>query len=149
MEENIKNKVNMTNWIYANEFVMLFLIFIYYRYLLFINIKAWKSLFAIIPFLAIWTLYLIKEIFKDISVRLILTEDRIIGKKGLIKTKVIDIPFENIDNVQITYNLIGKILRYGNIYIESKSEVYEFKKISNPFRLKKEIISKMLKNTKN
>lgn len=146
-DEYIITKANLTNWIYFNEFIYLSLLFVYFSFLIIIvDITEIKSLFAIMPFLIIWLIFFITEIIKDFSTELVLTNKRVLGKKGFIKIDTLDTPYSSIDNLQIKISFLGRILRYGTIIIESKSDSHVYKLVANPSKLKKRISSQILKN---
>ena len=103
------------------------------------------NLLFLSPLLFLWLLTFLKEIIRDKSTELGLTNKRLIGKKGFIRIKTLDTPLENIDNVQIHFSFWGRIFRYGTLIIESKSEAYTYKAISKPLKLKQEISRMIVK----
>lgn len=55
-----------------------------------------------------------------------LTDKRVMGKYGILYTKVIDSPVENITNVAVERSAGGKIFGYGKIIISTPSGDYSF-----------------------
>jgi len=145
-DEVVVARANRTNWMYFNEIMFSFVILLYFLYLwLILKIdNIFKASLAVLPFLVIWFVIFIIEVVKDLSIELVVTNKRVIGKTGLIRLKTIDVPIENIDNVQINCTILGRILKYGTITIESKSDAYVFTNLRKPFSLKEKIVEKKL-----
>jgi uncharacterized membrane protein YdbT with pleckstrin-like domain len=71
---------------------------------------------------------------------IVLTDKRIFGNKGLLKTKTLSSPISKITNVSVNQSLLGKVLGYGTIYIDTISGNYAFKYIKKPMDLHNAII---------
>lgn len=145
-DEHIITKANLTNFIYLNELLYLVIIFIYLKYLVIIGISEGKAILSIIPFMVIWIILFFKELIKDTSTELVLTNKRILGRKGFIKIDTLDTPYSSIDNIQVNVSFLGRIFKYGTIIIESKSDSHIYKYIQSPLKLKKRISKEILKN---
>lgn len=147
-DEKILLKANLTNYIYVNEILLFVLLIIYVLYLnLFIKGHLHKFL-CVLPFLIIVIFYYINQLVKDITTELVITNKRVLGRKGFIKIKALDTMISSIDNVKVTIPFIGRLLRYGNIIIETKSDNYEYKLIKNPIKLKKRIMEEIINQKK-
>lgn len=92
---------------------------------------------VIFPFsiiLSILAFFLINKIiflpFK--TTELILTNKKIIGKSGIINTKIMDSPLNKINNISVEQGLGGKIFGYGKIVITTAAGNYNFNFISQP-----------------
>lgn len=92
---------------------------------------------VIFPFsiiLSILAFFLINKIiflpFK--TTELILTNKKIIGKAGIINTKIMDSPLNKINNISVEQGLGGKIFGYGKIVITTAAGNYNFSCISQP-----------------
>lgn len=66
------------------------------------------------------------------TTELILTNKKIIGKTGIINTKVMDSPLNKINNISVEQGLGGKIFGYGKIVITTAAGNYNFSYISQP-----------------
>lgn len=73
-----------------------------------------------------------KPLIVFFSTKLYFTNKRLLGKVGLINTKVLDTPLNKINNVSIEQGLGGKLFGYGTIVVSSSSAQYNFKGIKNP-----------------
>lgn len=60
-----------------------------------------------------------------------LTNKKIMGKYGIINTKVMDSPIGKINSISVEQGLGGKIFGYGKIVISTSSGGYNFKYIKN------------------
>jgi uncharacterized membrane protein YdbT with pleckstrin-like domain len=61
---------------------------------------------------------------------LFITNKRISGKVGLIKTTRMDTPLDKINNCVASNGLFGKIFGYGKIHVITSSGEYDFKNIA-------------------
>lgn len=139
--EYIIKKANLTNFIYLNELFCIMLVILYLMYIkLFIKDEI-MALLCILPFLVFSIILYLKELIRDLTTELVITNKRVLGRCGFIKIKTLDTLISSIDNVQIEISFLGRILRYGTIIIETKSEFYKYKLISNPLKLKKIIMN--------
>jgi membrane protein YdbS with pleckstrin-like domain len=70
-------------------------------------------------------LIFIYEMFSDVIIffttELCFTDQRLIGKVGLFKVRVLLTPLNKINHVASTNGLLGSFLRYGNIHIHTSS----------------------------
>lgn len=64
----------------------------------------------------------IKEIgtfFRFFNMELAITDKRLLGRTGVIKTESIDVPLDKINSVTVSSGLFGKIFRYGTILVST------------------------------
>ncbi len=85
----------------------------------------------IIFLLPISVIIVVLKIFQLKSTELVVTNKKIIGKTGLINTKVMDSPINKINNISVEQGLGGKIFGYGKIIVSTSSGGYEFNCIKN------------------
>ncbi|MDR1906323.1 MAG: PH domain-containing protein [Clostridiales bacterium] len=86
--------------------------------------------------LAFWIIRSSKDLLYITFTILSVTTRKLVFKTGFIKTRGVDIPLRNIDNVQVSYSFVGKIFNFGKIRIESRSEPVEVDWVYNPTRFK-------------
>ena len=60
-----------------------------------------------------------------------LTNKKVMGKYGIIKTKVMDSPLNKVNSVTVEQGLGGKIFGYGKIVISTSSGGYNFNYIKS------------------
>lgn len=85
----------------------------------------------IIGLITIW-----KPIIAVLTTKLKITDKRIEGKIGLIKTEKMDSRIGQVTSVKVTQGITGKILNYGTVYINTASGNYEFRYIPSPERVR-------------
>lgn len=69
---------------------------------------------------------------KIATTELSLTSKKVIGKVGIISTKVMDSPLNKINNISVEQGLGGKIFGYGKIVMSTSSGSFNFNFISQP-----------------
>ena len=74
---------------------------------------------------------ILPAVIKMKTTELTITNKRLVGKVGLIKTTELDTPLNRINNINISSGFWGKIFGYGTLKINSSSGVYEFAGIKN------------------
>lgn len=84
-----------------------------------------------------------KPLIAILATRLTITNRRVEGKIGVIKTEKMDSRIEQITSVKITQGLMGKIFNYGTISINTAGGNYIFNYMPNPERIRKAINSSM------
>ena len=98
-----------------------------------IILKAKKSFIAIFP-----------HFIRFLTTELALTNKKVIGKFGLIRTHSIASTLNKIQNISISSGLFGKIFRYGTIKIETAgAELVYFYGIKKPESIKKAVFAQM------
>lgn len=80
--------------------------------------------------------WIIKDLIKFFTTKLIITNKRINGKTGLINTNELDSPLNKINGVQVREGLFGKIFNYGTVSITTASTVFNFDYIDKPNEFK-------------
>lgn len=77
-----------------------------------------------------------RDLINYFTTKLEITNRRIKGKTGLIKTNELDSPLNKINSVQVKQGLCGKIFNYGTIIITTSSSVFEFDYVNKPNQFK-------------
>jgi uncharacterized membrane protein YdbT with pleckstrin-like domain len=77
-----------------------------------------------------------RDLINYFTTKLEITNRRIKGKVGLIKTNELDSPLNKINSVQVKQGLCGKIFNYGTIMITTASSMFEFDYVTNPNEFK-------------
>lgn len=60
-----------------------------------------------------------------------LTTKKVLGKTGVINTKVMDAPIGKVNSVMVEQGLIGKIFGYSKVIISTSSGAFKFDYIKN------------------
>ncbi len=96
-------------------------------------LKAKKSFIAVFP-----------HIIGFLTSELAITNKRVIGKVGLIRTHSITSSLNKIQNVTVSSGLMGKIFKFGTVKIETAgSEPVKFYGIKKPEEFKKAVFAQM------
>lgn len=74
---------------------------------------------------------------------LAVTNKKIFGKTGFIKTNEMNSPIKQIQNVKVQNGLFGKIFGFGTVSITTTSGVYFFKYVSKPNDFKNTVMAQI------
>ena len=77
------------------------------------------------------------------TTKLIITNKRIMGKTGLIKTKTLDAPLNKVNTVSVSSGLGGKIFGYGKIHITTSSGDFLFSGIQAPSQFRQVLMEQI------
>ncbi len=66
------------------------------------------------------------------TTKLVITNKRLYGKIGLIRTKTLDTPLNKVNTVSISNGLFGKLFGFGKVHVTSSSGAYDYGGISSP-----------------
>jgi uncharacterized membrane protein YdbT with pleckstrin-like domain len=91
----------------------------------------WILTFAVIG-AAIW--FVVRPIVSWLTTRYVLTNERLITRRGLLAKSGIEIPLENITNVNFSQTAVERMLGAGDLLVESAGTTgqSEFKNIPRP-----------------
>lgn len=96
-------------------------------------------------FLVLFALSVAWPIAKIKTNILVLTDKRVYGKSGIFGTSSLTAPFSQINTVNLTRSLIGRVLGYGTLQIHCITGVYKYKTLCNPEEMQNAIINKITK----
>jgi uncharacterized membrane protein YdbT with pleckstrin-like domain len=99
--------------------------------------RAWLMAFLIFPLV-----YLLWEYLSWRNREYILTDRRVVRQEGVLSISSFDAPLDKINNVFHTQSFMGRILKYGEVALETASEqgttTFEF--LSHPVAFKNAIV---------
>lgn len=78
-----------------------------------------------------------------LSNRLAITDKKVFGRVGIIKTVEMNSPIHQIQNVSVSNGLLGKLFKYGTIVITTTTGIYNFKYVKNPDSFKNEVMAQI------
>jgi uncharacterized membrane protein YdbT with pleckstrin-like domain len=103
----------------------------------YISQKAWFMAFLAIPLI-----YLLWEFLAWHRREYILTDHRVVRQEGVLSTSSFDAPLDKINNVFHNQSFMGRMLKYGDVGLETASEqgttVFDF--LSHPLDFKNAIV---------
>lgn len=100
--------------------------------------------YLLLPLLLIAIIYISFKQLMLYANLYVITNERIIIKRGIIRRKLTSIRLENILDTRTTQSILGRIIRYGSVYFytanqshesnDFKESIPEFELINNPFK---------------
>lgn len=75
---------------------------------------------------------------------LAITNQRIIGKKGLISRETVELKYEKIESISVMQSILGRILKFGIIVVRGTGgTAVSFQFIANPVAFKNRAMEKI------
>ena len=103
-----------------------------------------RAILAFAP-LFIALLLLFFDIISFIELEIIITNKRVLGKKGIQALSLQDVPLNQITNTTVDISIFGRLFRYGTVSIFTPNSKFDYNKINNPLRLQQTINQLVLK----
>jgi len=90
---------------------------------------------------AVWVILSVPTVLEWRFTQFVLTNERVISRRGVIAKHAKEIPIETINDVSFTQSILGRILKAGSLVIESAGEQGQepFTNIPHPERVQLEI----------
>lgn len=86
---------------------------------------SWRGAFRTILFavaVIAWMILALPPVIRWLSTEIVLTDERLVTRRGVIRRVTYDIPVDQINSVTIHQGLLDRILRAGNLVVESASD---------------------------
>lgn len=75
---------------------------------------------------------------------LAITNQRIIGKKGLISRETAELKYEKIESISVAQSILGRILKFGTIVVRGTGgTAVSFQFVANPVAFKNKAMEKI------
>ena len=144
-DENIIYKAKLS-FLPIIENLILAIILIIIGFIFPINVDRINATVAIIVmiYLIIFVIAiekLLSYLISYFTTELVITNKRLIGKKGLINIKTLDAPLDKITTVSISKGLFGILFNYGNLKIKVFTDEYKYELLENPEKFKNELMN--------
>lgn len=99
--------------------------------------------------LAVWALWFLARLLQWLSTHFVLTSERLIYRKGLVAKHGRDVPLNRVNNIDMSQTVFERVLRAGDILIESAGESgqQKFTDIKTPEKVQREINRAVEANT--
>lgn len=105
---------------------------------------AEKMIWFFVLIFGLPTVKTIIAIIRYLNIELAVTNKRVIGKTGVIKTNAMDTPLNKVQTVSVSSGLWGKIFNYGKVRISLASlDSITFEFISHPEEYKRLIMNQI------
>ena len=100
------------------------------------NLKAWLALILLFwCLIGIWIF--VSMMVRQATTEIAVTTHRFVSKTGLLTLRTNEISLQNIEGVQLTQTLLGRLLGYGHIRIEGTGvDAVIIPDIANPVRFR-------------
>ncbi len=97
----------------------------------------------------VWVLWFAARLLQWLSTHFVLTTERLIYRKGLVAKHGRDVPLNRVNNIDMSQTVFERILRAGDILIESAGESGQqrFTDIKRPENVQREINKAVEANT--
>ena len=97
----------------------------------------------------VWLLWFAARLLQWLSTHFVLTTERLIYRKGLIAKHGRDVPLNRVNNIDMSQTVFERVLRAGDILIESAGESGQqrFTDIKRPEKVQREINQAVEANT--
>jgi uncharacterized membrane protein YdbT with pleckstrin-like domain len=106
----------------------------------YVSQKTWLMAFFLIPLI-----YLLWEFLAWHRREYILTDRRVVRQEGVLSTSSFDAPLDKINNVFHNQSFMGRLLKYGDVGLETASEqgttVFDF--LSHPLDFKNAVVGQI------
>ena len=99
--------------------------------------------------LVLWALWFLARLLQWLSTHFVLTTERLIYRKGLVAKHGRDVPLNRVNNIDMSQTVFERVLRAGDILIESAGESgqQKFTDIKSPEKVQREINRAVEANT--
>ena len=92
----------------------------------------------------VFILALLKGLIVFKTNKLAITNQRIIGKKGLISRETVELKYEKIESISVMQSILGRILKFGTIVVRGTGvTAVSFQFIANPVVFKNKAMEKI------
>jgi len=109
------------------------------------TISMFIGLMMLCPTFGLWIFVMMLQIWNFFSRSLIVEENQIVLRNGIINIKRQELPYNRINAVEVDQGLIGRGLYYGTLRIHVGNDItsIQFKDIDNPYDIKRVLNEKM------
>ena len=85
-------------------------------------------------------------LLKYYSIKFVVSDKRVFGRRNIWMTKSFDLPISKIDNVLVDFSFWGKMFNYGTVTIRSVMGEYKIKYVKSPEEFKNLIVDFAMNN---
>ena len=99
------------------------------------------------PLALLWVLFIYRAwIISYFTNKLYITNKRIYGSTGLIKKQELDMPIDKVNTIPTSKGLLGSIMKYETVTINSFGDGWSFPQVKNAQELKRVFYEQQEKN---
>jgi uncharacterized membrane protein YdbT with pleckstrin-like domain len=107
------------------------------------SLSLWNSFWTIIlgiiliPVFGVGLILLLMVFCNFATTELVITNKRLVSKKGFISRRVIEIPLSKVETIRVEQGFMGRILNYGSVVVAGAGNPQEpFLGISKPLEFR-------------
>lgn len=86
------------------------------------SIERAPAWLVVVGLAAVWTLLSVKRVADWLTTQYVITNERVVRRAGVFSRSGVEIPLESITNVAFNQSLVERIIRSGDLVIESAGE---------------------------
>ena len=87
------------------------------------TLGQFRAVGALLLIVGAWTT--LRALSKRLSTQFVLTDERLLGESGLLRHRKIALPIRQIERVEVSYSLLGRILGYGTLEVSGRNRLRE------------------------
>ncbi|CAN5514721.1 hypothetical protein BH11PSE7_BH11PSE7_06740 [soil metagenome] len=138
--ERIVYRANVSHWKFFPSYLLgcLFLVGAAAAWLMGAQGGSW--LIVALAALAVGLLVIISAVIRRSTTELVLTDRRIITKRGLVSRNTVEMNLAKVESLQVNQGLMGRMFNYGDVsVVGTGSSLEPLYGISNPLELRKKL----------
>ena len=86
-------------------------------------------------------IFLVRKIILIKTNELVITNKRVVVKSGFIERHINEAPLNKIDNISVTQTVLGRLLKYGTIKVETTAQPMKLNFVSDAHTFKNKIVA--------
>lgn len=87
-----------------------------------VTVEGTASLLLVLGLVALWALLSVKRVADWLTTEYVVTNERVVRRAGVFSRSGVEIPLESITNVAFNQSFIERMIRSGDLVIESAGE---------------------------
>jgi len=140
-DEEIMHRARKTKFMFADSIFYMIAAGVF-ACCLYVIMPRWfydlgPALMAVIAFapLLIALIVFIEDVVSYLSIELVITDKRMIGKDGLIALTILNIPLNDITNIKVDISVLGRMLGYGQLTVLTPSGEFVYTQLKDPLKV--------------
>jgi uncharacterized membrane protein YdbT with pleckstrin-like domain len=104
---------------------------------------------VLVAIFSLGALYLLRQIIEFYMVQYYITNKRLILKKGIFTSSLIDLPIEKVESIIVIQSLLGRIFNYGNVFVSGIGGMLPgYRSVRKPYKVRRVLNKVIDKNRK-
>lgn len=132
--ERIVAKAKFTSWVYMRDIFTLLVLtavdYVLFRFVSLVTEQIFWYVFAGIA--GLFVLMVLQNTFVRWGTELVLTENKLSGRKGFFSIRLNSVQLVQINNLESTATFFGRIFGYGTVIVNIQDNKYVYKRVARP-----------------